>query len=110
MSYDIWLEADLGGPESIEIGDTFNYTSNCSGMWRKAMPETDGLAGFDEQRAVDVIPVLQSGIRKMQRDPEGYIKMEPDNGWGDFDGQLDWLKRLLEHFQTAPAAQVRVSR
>jgi hypothetical protein len=35
MSYDIWLEADLGGPEPLHL-DSWNYTSNCAAMWRAA--------------------------------------------------------------------------
>lgn len=110
MSYDIWLVADLGGPEPITVWDSWNYTSNVAPMWRKAMPETDGLAGMHNRRAGDMAYVLARGIAAMEADPEPYRAMNPSNKWGDFDQQLARLRWMLDAFRWAPNAYVRVSR
>jgi hypothetical protein len=109
MSYDIWLEADLGGPEPVRLGD-WNYTSNVAPMWRKAMPSTEGLAGMEGMTAGVAAEVLRSGISAMERNPDPYRALNPSNGWGSFDGQLDALRELLAEFEAAPHAKVRIWR
>lgn len=112
MSYDIWLEADLGGPEPIVIGNLdWNYTSNCAPMWRKAMPETYGLAGMEGMRAGTAAVVLERGIERMEVDPETYKAMNPRDGWGSYNSVLPALKQqLLAAFRQAPEAKVAISR
>jgi hypothetical protein len=110
MSYDIDLVIDAGGPTSIAIGYSLNYTSNCAGMWRKAMPETDGLAGMDGLDASAAAAALRAGIAKMEQDPDAYRELNPSNGWGDYDSQLEMLRELLSQCEAAPRAKVRVSR
>lgn len=110
MSYDLWLTADMGGPVPITLGLLdWNYTSNVSGMWRRAMPETDGLYGFDGKQAGEVLPALVRGIRDMEDNPAPYRAMNPSNGWGSFDSQLAALRELADAFRAAPKAIVRVS-
>lgn len=79
-------------------------------MWRKAMPESDGLAGFDGLTASECIPTLRSGIQKMEDNPKDFTPMNPENGWGSFEGQLDFLRNVLNLFLSAPKATVVVSR
>lgn len=145
MSYDIYLEVDLGGlvmcgscggdgvpygwkgkpdPPACECGGAgrvrgrvgvdslphWNFTSNVAPMWRKAMPDTDGLAGMDEMLAKDALPVLRAGIERMEADPDTYRELNPANGWGDFDSQLERLRVLQRAFEAAPEATVVVSR
>lgn len=111
MSYDIWLEAELGGAEAARVGDLdWNYTSNCARMWRKAMPETDGLAGMDGMAAGDAAKVLRAGIAHMEAHAHDYEAMNPENGWGSFAGQLVALRRLLDGFDSAPLSKVAISR
>lgn len=107
MSYDVWFEAELGGPSPVRVFDSLNYTSNVSEMWRDAMPP-EGLKGFDGKTAAECRQVLVSGIAKMLDSPDRYRAMEPENGWGSFDGQLKFLIGILEHFDRAPHATVRV--
>jgi hypothetical protein len=111
MSYDLYLEADLGGPEPSQVGDLdWNYTSNCAPMWRLAMPESDGLAGMHGMSAGVAANVLRAGIARMEKAPNAYRALNPDNGWGDFDSQLASLWRLLAAFEAHPRAIVAVSR
>lgn len=112
MSYSVWMEADLGGPEPIAIEPSgwWNYTSNVAPMWRLAMPDTDGIAGMDGMLVKDAAESLRSGIAQMEKDPERFRELNPENGWGDFDRQLEALRQLLADFEKAPQAKVVVSR
>lgn len=110
MSYDIYIEADLGGDEPVDLGFDFNYTSNVAPMWRQAMPDTNGLAGFHGMLASEAAVVLEEGIRKMDADPDSYRVFNPENGWGDFEGQRRMLGEILDALKKAPQAKVRISR
>lgn len=111
MSYDIWLEADLGGEDSVRVGNLdWNYTSNCAPMWRTAMPESEGLAGMDGMEAGSAAAILARGIERMESTPEVYAAMNPSNGWGSYEGQLGALRELLAAFRSAPKAKVAISR
>lgn len=113
MSYDISLHIDTGGPEPAWVGKDWNYTTNCAPMWRLAMPETDGLAGMHGLLAKDAAGVLKKGIARMEKDPAAYRALNPENGWGSFDGEygtFQALRRLLANCEAHPRATVRVHR
>lgn len=106
MSYDIGLSADLGGPEPIHFGD-WNYTSNCARMWRLAGAD---LADFHGKTAEECIPRLRRAIEDMMIHPVKFRELEPSNGWGSLETLIPALRRLLELFESAPKAEVWVSR
>ena len=110
MSYDIWLTADVGGkePATLDVLPHWNYTSNVAPMWRKAMPESDGLAGLEGMEAGEAAEHLHRGITRMESDPDAYRALNPENGWGDYEGQLEALRRLWEACVAAPLARVAI--
>lgn len=107
MSYDIYLEADLGGPERVSLGLQWNYTSNCGPMWREAGAD---LAEYHGKRANDCIPSLRAACADMNARPAHYRMSDSPNGWGSYDTLLPRLFELLAAFEAAPDAFVRVSR
>lgn len=108
MSYVIWLEADLGGPEPVSVGNLdWNYTSNVSGMWREAGAD---LAAFDGRPVWECLPLLKLALTNLRSDPAKYRAMDPVDGWGSYDGVMPFLERLHEAMLAAPKATVRVSR
>ena len=107
MSYDISLQADLGGPEPIMVSDGWNYTSNCSPMWRLAGAD---LAAYHGYAAAECIPSLRAAIADMEANPEKYEGLNPENGWGSRAALVPALKELLRQFESAPLAKVRVWR
>lgn len=108
MSYDIWLEADIGDGKRLPLAALdWNYTSNCGPMWRAAGAD---LADFDMLPAGECTADLRSAINNMLADPDRFRAMNPENGWGSYDTLLPALCRLLAAFEEAPKAIVRVSR
>lgn len=105
MSYDIWLEIDTGGGELVAVGGDWNYTSNCSPMWRLAGAD---LAAFDGKPAGDCLPLLTAAIADMRANPDRYAPLDPPNGWGSYASLLPVLDRLAAQFARHPSATVRV--
>jgi len=109
VSYDIYLEIDAGGPDKVEAYWS-NYTSNVAPMWRKAMPDTDGLAGLHDWKAQDAIPVLERGGMFFDLN-EGYLKaLNPENGWGDYEGARQEVQEFLNACRKYPKASIFISR
>jgi hypothetical protein len=109
MSYDVSLEADLGGPEPVRVGDLdANYTYNCGGMLGEA---TGGLwlsdmTGWD---AAAVAVTLRDALAVMERDRPRFIGMNPENGWGDLDSWMVFLRKIVDACDAAPRARLCVS-
>ncbi len=107
MSYDIYLEIDTGGPEPAVIDNNHNMTSNVAPMWRRAGAD---LADFHGKPAADCIPLLRAAIADMKAHPGRYKPLNPENGWGSYEGCLLFLRELLEDFTRHPKATVAVNR
>ena len=107
MSYTIYLTADPDAPDDSDLGDSWNYTSNCGDMWRLAGAD---LAEYHDKRAGECLPSLKSSIADMKAVPEKYTALNPSNGWGSYKTLVPALERLVEIFESAPLAVVYVSR
>jgi len=79
----------------IDIGEeSFNYTYNVSDMWYDCYPEKGirehyGLSGKDS------LPVLRHLREHMENNADKLRLMNPENGWGDFEGALHFVSRLI---------------
>ena len=79
----------------MSIGDeSFNYTYNVSDMWYAAIPET-GIRTHYGMTGRDAIEPLVKIINYMLEHEVEMRKIEPDNGWGSYDGALDFVGRLI---------------
>jgi hypothetical protein len=109
-----------------------NITYNISPMWADALRVDAGVAvdagggirrimGFDGSRepygihrfegapGVEAAGPLIEAVRTMESDPERYKAMEPDNGWGSYDGALAFLRRIADECVAYPAYRIHVS-
>lgn len=109
MSWDFSMVMDTGGPELVCVEGGLNYTYNVSPMFYDAIPLKDGIGGIDGERARDVIEALRSGLSKMQDNPDRYIPMNPENGWGDYEGAMRLLESLIRWAAKHPEARFEVS-
>lgn len=96
--------------ESVRV-EAFNYTSNMAGAWDASgipLRDMDGMA------VAEAIPILRAGIANIEADieadPEAYRKFEPDNGWGNVERMLNWLRRILALCEQWPEGKLDVSR
>ena len=110
MSYDVtfgYPEDDPGYPED----QWRNYTSNVSQMWRAALGEDlgeliDRCGGCN----ADLTRWLDLGVTRMENDPDYYRAMNPENGWGDYEGALAYFRWMLAMCQAVPRGHVSVWR
>lgn len=111
MSYwtSVYMHVDTGGtePAYVELAEVGNYTSNVFPMWCEALGHS--LADLAEKNAGASLPALQRAVADMEADPARYQAMNPANGWGDYDGALDYLRRLRDACAEHPKATIRIS-
>ena len=100
MSLDLTLyfEVDVGKDDK-EWHTVFdaNITHNLTEMADKAgiyeliwHPDRIGIT-----KAEEIVDPLIEGIHKMETDPIGFKKLNPENGWGSYDDFLPWLRDYL---------------
>lgn len=61
-------------------------------------------------KARQLIEPLSAGLSLMKREPERFIALNPENGWGSYDGFVPWIEKYLEACHQHPEAEVSVSR
>lgn len=109
MSYSIYLEIDTGGPGAATVHEVGNYTSNVTPMWYKALGFP--LKELQGKPASECIELLERAIDHTQ-DPtnrDEYLALNPKNGWGNFDGAVEFLKRFLEGCRLHPKTTIYIS-
>jgi hypothetical protein len=110
MSLDVYL-IDPNDPEGEELYWR-NITHNLGKMaaaadvykalWR---PEE-----IKAKQAKDIIQPLTDGLQRLQEDPERYRQLNPDNGWGTYEGLVSFVQEYLKACTESPGATIRVSR
>lgn len=107
MSYHISLDIDTGGPEPAEVLEVGNCTSNVAPMWKQALGVR--LRDYDGVPCERALAPLRDGIRRMEDDPAKHRAMEPENGWGDYEGALNYLRKLADACAANPKCTIRIS-
>jgi hypothetical protein len=71
-------------------------------LWR---PEEIGIT-----KAGQLIPLLTVGLGVLERDPEHFKKFNPENGWGTYEGLVEFVRSYLEACKENPDAEIYISR
>jgi hypothetical protein len=89
-----------------------NITHNLGGMASEA-----GLYKYlwrpeevEAKIAKDIIPRLENGLVELLKHPEYYKSLNPSNGWGHYEGLVDFVRGYLKACREHPEAEIRVSR
>jgi len=113
MSLDLWLyvEVDTGrGPFEVTVGEyDFNITHNVTPMWGEA-GVFDALYESNGDTAEKYLDVLYKGYVDMLNCPEIYKALNPANGWGTYEGALEFLRKWIEECERHPKAKIHVCR
>jgi hypothetical protein len=108
MSLDVYIACQCCGSGLIDWNVTHNLATmarhaGCyDALWRA--PENDITA------AGQLIDPLRSALVTLREDPDRFKAYNPANGWGDYDGFVDAVFRLLAVCESHPGASVRTSR
>lgn len=114
MSLDVDLMVTQ--PTSVYSG---NITHNLNEMARE-VKLSNGLTLYDvlwrpdEQEglkfAKDIAKLLDEGGNILLSDPEHFMKFDPENGWGSYEGLCDFVYKYSNACWDNPDAELRVSR
>ena len=92
-----------------------NYTSNVYKMYDlafasiKDVPEfiTDWRSGIQMEQMYSM-PILKSMIEEMKKNPEKYKKLNPKNGWGNYEGALKFFEDAYNAMLISPECKIRL--
>jgi hypothetical protein len=91
---------------SRNITHNLNNMADAAGLyyvlWR---PEEIGV-----KTAAEAIPILRTGIAKLVDQKEQMLQYNPKNGWGDYDGLLEFARAVLHACEDNPDATIDVRR
>jgi len=71
-------------------------------LWR---PDENGFC-----RALDIIDYLDQALDIMEVDCDRLRELNPDNGWGSYDGLVRFVREYLAACEANPQALIAVSR
>lgn len=61
-------------------------------------------------KAGQLISPLREGLALLKSDPERFMKYNPVNGWGNYDGLVRFVKKYLDACEEYPDADISISR
>lgn len=118
MSLDVYLttpnkcpncDHQLGQPRetfSWNITHNLGQMAGAAGiyhhLWR---PEELGVT-----KAKELIDPLEKGLALLKSEPDRFKKLNPENGWGSYDGLVAFVESYLTACRKDPEAAVGVSR
>ncbi len=113
MSYDFSMSVNVGterDPKWMDVGNfAANYTYNVSPMFRLAFDGGKGINVLHMETGAKCAEFLDKAIERMAADPDEYGKLNPENGWGSYDGALTLLRTLRGWCEEAPGALMRIT-
>ena len=65
---------------------------------------------IDAKDARDIIPFLRAGLAKLRAQPDHFRQYNPSNGWGSYEGLVEFVKNYLAACEEYPDAKIEVSR
>jgi len=68
---------------------------------------------FEESNVIyawQLIKPIEEGLTKLKSDPEFYKKLNPSNGWGNYEGLVKFIEEYLEALKDYPNSIVEASR
>lgn len=61
-------------------------------------------------KASELIEPLRTGLTLLKSDPARFMKLNPPNGWGNYDNLVAFVTDYLEACESNPDAEVNISR
>lgn len=116
------LEDPGSDPDCVELG---NMTSNVGSMYYAVMPgpyegggRYDGTGGVEPRGGLPGLsglscavagPIIEQALNDMIERKEELRKLEPSNGWGSYEGALDYLRKIRNACEANPSGVLAVN-
>ena len=88
------------------ITHNLNKMADAAGLYQIVWRPDENKITYAEQ----LIDPLTEGLARLKANPESFKKYEPSNGWGSYDGLVQFLEEYLDACKKFPQALVYVSR
>jgi hypothetical protein len=89
MSLDIYITAK----REVDIYER-NVTYNLAKMYYKCIDKEKGFRKLDGMNCKEALPIVENAIRDMLVNADEYRKLNPENGWGSYEGLLATLQEM----------------
>lgn len=86
-----------------------NATHNLVPMWKKAGCY-DALYMSEGKPAQDILDELVNGYITMKLFKDEFEKINPENGWGTYEGALEFLKIIINGCLDYPNAIININK
>lgn len=108
MSWGVDIDVDHGDGYVTTVEVVCGHTYNLTPMWRKAgVVGDDGTRELDGRTCEEMCPILLNALNEAWRDEAEFRKLDPPNGWGDYDGFLEILTRFTRLCHQHPRGVLR---
>lgn len=101
------LDVSVKARRTVEVYED-NITYNLAPMYYKCIDINGGLKALNGMKCKNAIPVLNRAIDDLVENKEEYEKLNPENGWGSYEGLLKSLKNLRIACLENPSGKVEV--
>lgn len=109
MSYDVHLEIGVGGDEPARLGFLdANYTWNVYPMFKAALGDEGFCNDWDGLRAEIAADRCERTLAAFDADPDRFRALNPENGWGNYEGARAFIQAIGDACAKAPLATLRV--
>jgi len=107
MSLDVSLMKTM--PTEIytrNITHNLNKMADAAGIYKHLwQPDEIGIT-----KAAELIEPLQTGLALLKSDPERFKAFNPKNGWGTYEGLVEFVEDYLNACEKDPDADIEISR
>jgi len=75
---------------------SFNYTYNVSPMWYKIYPDSKHMVEIEGLTGKQACVTLCVALTELDLYPEEFIALNPENGWGSYEGFKEFISDLMK--------------
>jgi len=79
----------------FESTESLNYTYNVSPMWYEIYPKQDHMVDVDGLTGKESLSLLECALQMLESSPSKFIAMNPENGWGSYEGFKKYITELI---------------
>ena len=101
------LDVSVKARRTVDVYED-NITYNLAPMYYKCIDINGGLKALNGMKCKDAVPVLNRAIDDLIENKEEYEKLNPENGWGSYEGLLKSLKSLRIACLENPSGKVEI--
>lgn len=103
MSLDLWMESpQCPTCKHTERSDSFNCTYNLAAMWYEIFLTSKHMVHIDGMKGRESLPMLSAAMNELALNPEKFKMLNPSNGFGHYEGFVNFIIDLILTAQKHP--------